>query len=177
LKENTKENSDGFSPMTINGVTYTDKKDAGTILTQEALKCTSVKPKELGEYRGFKMEIKYEPIFKQFRLYLTNNMVHSVELGNSPSGNITRIDNKLDDFNFHLERNIEELEEVKVQLEKAKEEVKKPFAQEQEYKEKTERLNELNRLLNLNEKDHDVIDDTPDELDNDSQIYKSDYER
>ena len=177
LKENTKENSDGFSPMTINGVTYTDKKDAGTILTQEVLKCTSVKPKELGEYRGFKMEIKYEPIFKQFRLYLTNNMAHSVELGNSPSGNITRIDNLLDDFNFHLDRNIEELQDVKIQLEKAKEEVKKPFAREQEYKEKTERLNELNRLLNLNEKDHDVIDDTPDELDNDSQIYKSDYER
>ena len=177
LKENTKENSEGFSPMTINGVTYTDKKEAGTILTQEALKCHSVEPIELGEYRGFKMEIKYVPYYQQFKLYLTNNMEHSLELGNSSSGNITRIDNLLDDFDFHLNSYIEELKDVEIQFEKAKEEVKKPFTQEQEYKEKTERLNELNRLLNLNEKTHDVVDDTPDDLDNDSQIYKSDYER
>lgn len=47
------------------------------------------------------------------------------------------------------------------QLETAKEEVKKPFAFENELKEKAERLNALNIELNLNEKDNAVIDDEP----------------
>ena len=65
---------------------------------------------------------------------------------------------------------------AKEQLIKAKEEINRPFPQEQELKDKSERLEKLNILLNLNEKTNEIIDDK-DELEEDNQPYKSDYER
>ena len=53
--------------------------------------------------------------------------------------------------------------ETIAQLETAKEEIKKPFAFEDELKEKTERLNALNIELNLNEKDTSVMDTEPEQ--------------
>ena len=59
------------------------------------------------------------------------------------------------------------LETVERQLETAKVEVKKPFAQESELAEKLKRLSALNALLNMDEKGGDAIgmDDTPEEGD------------
>ena len=53
--------------------------------------------------------------------------------------------------------------EITVQFENAKEEVKKPFAYEEELREKTERLNALNIELNLSEKDTPVMDTEPEQ--------------
>ena len=53
--------------------------------------------------------------------------------------------------------------ETIAQLEIAKEEIKKPFAFEDELKEKTEQLNALNIELNLNEKDTSVMDTEPEQ--------------
>ena len=68
-------------------------------------------------------------------------------------------------------------EETIAQLETAKEEVKKPFAFENELKEKTERLNALNIELNLNEKDNAVIDDEPEQSDEPAEKKSEDRER
>ena len=62
------------------------------------------------------------------------------------------------------------------QLETAKIEVEKPFAFEDELKEKTERLNKLNIELNLDEKDNTVIDDEP-EQNNDEQPERKNTDR
>ena len=57
------------------------------------------------------------------------------------------------------------LETVERQLETAKVEVTKPFAQEAELAEKLERLSALNALLNMDEKGGDALgmDDAPEE--------------
>jgi uncharacterized membrane-anchored protein YhcB (DUF1043 family) len=57
------------------------------------------------------------------------------------------------------------LETVERQLETAKAEVTKPFAQEAELAEKLERLSALNALLNMDEKGDDALgmDDAPEE--------------
>ena len=57
------------------------------------------------------------------------------------------------------------LENVERQLETAKVEVTKPFAQEAELAEKMERLSALNALLNMDEKGDDALgmDDAPEE--------------
>ena len=68
-------------------------------------------------------------------------------------------------------------EETIAQLETAKEEVKKPFAFEDELKEKTERLNALNIELNLNEKDNAVIDDEPEQNGEPAEKKSADRER
>ena len=84
---------------------------------------------------------------------------YKVDLGVDALGNLTRIENEIAKLPARLEAAKMRKEETITQLETAKEEVKKPFAFENELKEKMERLNALNIELNLNEKDNAVIDD------------------
>ena len=70
-------------------------------------------------------------------------------LGDSVHGNITRIDNALADLPNNLQAEKGQLENAGVQLENARAEVRKPFAQETELKIKEARLAQLNTELNL----------------------------
>jgi len=176
LKLNTKLNSEGFSPMIINNKEYKDKKEAGIALTEYVLNHPSKEPNLIGEYRGFKLESSYDSLFKQHKLSLVNNQDYSITLGDSASGNLTRIDNVLDNLSNGLNRTIDKLSEVKTQLEMAKEEVKRPFNQEQELKDKSKRLDEVDILLDLNEKTNIIIDEK-DDREKENQIYKEEYAR
>lgn len=51
------------------------------------------------------------------------------------------------------------MENLKVQLKNAKEEAQKEFPQEEELEEKVARLAELNVLLDMDKKDHVLLDD------------------
>ena len=79
-------------------------------------------------------------------------------MGSDPSGNITRINNALEGMGKQLEEAVARLENVEHQLETAKIEVVKPFAQEAELAEKLDRLAELNALLNMDEKGDEAVD-------------------
>ena len=76
-------------------------------------------------------------------------------------GNKTAAFEELSDGSLQAEQN--SLEETKTQLENARTELAAPFAREEELAEKTARLKELNILLNMDEKDKTLLDDTPDE--------------
>ena len=176
LNNNAPNNDEKFSSMIINGKEYFDKKEAGIALTDELLNHPSKEPKEIGEYRGFKLESYYDTFFHQHKLNLVNNLTHTVEMGSSSSGNLIRIDNVLASFQNKLDDCISDLENNKLQLIKAKEEMLRPFPQEQELKEKSKRLDELNILLSLNEKDNEIIDDKDENIE-ENQMYKNDLER
>lgn len=122
------------------------------------------------------MELEYNTLFKSFDLYLKNELRHCVVLGNDNLGNITRVNNVLDGISDKLKEAEIELENTKKQFENAKEECKRPFKQEQELKEKSKRLDEVNVLLNMNEKDKEVID-FDDNVEVESQRCNKDYER
>ena len=77
---------------------------------------------------------------------------YTVEVGADPAGNITRINNALENLGRHLEEAEQKLELLEDQLATAREEVKRPFPQEQELAEKSARLSELNTLLNMDER-------------------------
>jgi uncharacterized membrane-anchored protein YhcB (DUF1043 family) len=81
-----------------------------------------------------------------------------VEIGADPLGNLQRLSNALEGMDKRMGEVAQKLENVEHQLETAKVEVKKPFAQEAELAEKLERLTELNALLNMDEKGGDGID-------------------
>ena len=78
-------------------------------------------------------------------------------------GNITRIDNAIDNLEIRLNQAKADLDNIKKQLETAKVEVEKPFAQEDELKQKTARLNELNALLNVDKRENEIVGGEPDE--------------
>ena len=154
---------DKFCPMTLKGVTYTEKADAGEMLLAICKDYPMSAPTEIGSYRGFRMEIYYDTVNAHYCMNLCGKAKHKMDLGADALGNLTRIENELSKLPARLEAAKTKKAETIVQLETAKEEIKKPFAFEDELKEKTERLNALNIELNLNEKDTSVMDTEPEQ--------------
>ena len=154
---------DKFCPMTIKGVTFTEKAVAGEMLLAVCKENTLANPVEIGSYRGFRMEVYYDTLNTHYCLNLCGKAKHKVDLGADALGNLTRIENELSKLPARLEAAKTKKAETIAQLETAKEEIKKPFAFEDELKEKTERLNALNIELNLNEKDTSVMDTEPEQ--------------
>ncbi|WP_307720775.1 LPD25 domain-containing protein [Clostridioides difficile] len=154
---------DKFCPMTLKGVTYTEKAAAGEMLLAICKEYPLSAPTEIGSYRGFRMEIYYDTVNAHYCMNLCGKAKHKVDLGADALGNLTRIENELSKFPVRLEAAKTKKAETIAQLEIAKEEIKKPFAFEDELKEKAERLNALNIELNLNEKDTSVMDTEPEQ--------------
>jgi hypothetical protein len=160
---------DHFPPMKIGGILYAEKADAGKAIIEACKGMTSPDPVPLGEYRGFQMILSFDTFAKEYRVTLSGALSHTVALGTDIHGNITRLDNALERFSESLQSCEAKLEEAKTQLEAAQGEVDRPFPQEQEYTEKAARLKELNILLNMDEKDHEILDAEPDEGDMEPQ--------
>ena len=154
---------DKFCPMTLKGMTYTEKADAGEMLLAICKDYPMSAPTEIGSYRGFRMEIYYDTVNAHYCMNFCGKAKHKVDLGADALGNLTRIENELSKLPARLEAAKTKKAETIAQLETAKEEIKKPFAFEDELKEKTERLNALNIELNLNEKDTSVMDTEPEQ--------------
>ncbi len=152
-----------FCPMTLKGITYTEKAAAGEMLLAVCKEYPMAEPAEIGSYRGFKLEVFYDTFNAHYCLYLCGKAKHKVDLGTDPLGNLTRIENELAKIPAKLEAAKTKKAETMEQLETAKIEVEKPFAFEDELKEKSERLNALNIELNLDQKDPAVLDAEPEQ--------------
>lgn len=142
----------GFSPMVIKGVFYSNKKEAGNALLEAVKSCAEVSKTEIGEYRGFKLLVQYDPFTKHRQLYLRGALTHWVDIGESDTGNIVRIDNVISGLPKHLQECEQNLSDAKAELEVAKVEVTKVFPQEEELKSMITRLDELDALLRMDEK-------------------------
>ena len=155
LEAHTPADKEHFS-MTVLGQTYTERKEAGQAIINayDQLKDLSDKV-ELGEYRGFPMTlwVSDSGFSQKLQITLKHELSHSLEPGSDPSGNITRIDNALDSMKENLQKHQAELANLLQQTEDAKVEVKRPFPQEAELSEKSNRLNVLNVALNIGGKD------------------------
>lgn len=165
LEENTILNEDGFSKMKIKGVEYTDKEQVGKAILETCKTKTNPDLEEIGEYRGFKLELGFNSLEKQFTMTMKNKYSYSIFLGSDIYGNITRINNALDGIKDKIPDQKLRLEDIEKQLETAKIEVQKPFPKELELKEKMKKLEELNILLKIDEKEKQVLDASNDELD------------
>ena len=143
LEENTILNEDGFSKMKIKGVEYTDKEQAGKAILETCKTKTNPDLEEIGEYRGFKLELGFNSLEKQFTMTMKNKYSYSIFFGSDIYGNITRINNALDGIKDKIPDQKLRLEDIEKQLETAKIEVQKPFPKELELKEKMKKLEEL----------------------------------
>ena len=163
VEQHKPQGEDKFCPMTLKGMTYTEKADAGEMLLAICKDYPMSAATEIGSYRGFRIEIYYDTVKAHYCMNLCGKAKHKVDLGADALGNLTRIENELSKLPARLEAAKTKKAETIAQLETAKEEIKKPFAFEDELKEKTERLNALNIELNLNEKDTSVMDTEPEQ--------------
>ena len=147
VQENTNiENEEKFSPMILNGKQYSTKESAGKQILEMCSAKQETELEEIGEYRGLKMFLGIDSFDKKFVINLQGKYSYKVDLGNDIHGNITRIDNVITGFNKELETTKEKLEETKIQFENAKEAVEIPFDKEDELKQKSQELDEINNL-------------------------------
>ena len=163
VKENTHPNGDGFSPLTLAGITYADKKEAGAALLTMCQTMLSPEATQVGSYRGLTLELSFDTFAREYRLTMIGQLRHTVTLGTDVFGNLQRMDNVLEGLPIKEQTCREQLSNLQTQLETAKAEVQKPFPRETELNTKTARLEELNSLLNLDHKEPEIVDAEPDE--------------
>ena len=163
VKEHTRPNADGFSPLTLAGVTYADKKEAGAALLTMCQTMLSPEATQIGSYRGLTLELAFDTFAREYRLTMIGQLRHTVTLGTDVFGNLQRMDNALEGLPIKEQTCREQLSNLQTQLEIAKVEVQKPFPRETELNTKTARLEELNSLLNLDHKESEIVDAEPDE--------------
>ena len=139
--------------MEISGKVYTERKEAGAAIIEacKALKAAGTEGR-IGSYGAFELHSRFDNFDKVFRLSIKGAWNYSMEVGKDPQGNILRITNALAGIERALPQVERRLETLEQQLAQAKEEAKRPFAQEAELAEKSARLAELNSLLNMDEK-------------------------
>lgn len=149
--EHDSEGHEVFSPMTVNGRTFTDRKEAGAALIKAAIQSAIGNKNNavtIGEYKGFKLDV-YTDSAGKVNLYIKGKSSVSIIMSESEGGNITKINNALNNIEDRIVRCKDRIEALKKQIENSKTELTKPFPQEQELKDKLERQTELALLLNL----------------------------
>ena len=176
-KEHPKPLDDTFVGIEVKGVSYSEKAEGGQKIIEACKEMTSPDPVPLGKYRGFDLELSFEPFEKAYQVKIKGSLSRSVSLGTDAIGNITRIDNAIEKIPERLEAKKQELETVEQQFVTAKAEVEKPFDKEEELTEKTNRLGVLNGLLNVDKRENELVDGTPDEGDDIPVSKERGYER
>ncbi len=154
--------AEDFPGMTLCGISYAEKKDAGAALIETCKVQASPEPKEIGSYRGFALLLSYNTFGKAFRLALKGALSHTIDLSSDIHGNIQRMNNALEALPARLSVCEKALADLKQQMENSKTEIAKPFAQEEELKTKAARLAELDSLLNMDKKQNEALDVEPD---------------
>ena len=160
VKAHTAPNEDGFSPMTLAGKVYTEKKAAGAELLAMCQNMLTPEPTQVGSYRGLTLELSFDSFSQEYRLTMIGQLRHVVTLGTDVFGNIQRMDNLLESLSLKEQACREKLSDLHNQLETARVEVLKPFPREEELQTKLARLEELNALLNMDKREPEVVAET-----------------
>ena len=154
-----------FRGMVIKGVTYDEKKTAGERLVLACSELPNAEEKVIGSYRGFELSLRFDTFRSEYQALLKGQRKYTVPLGTDPLGNITRLDNSLNNFPERITAAENELTTLHQQQAAAQIEVEKPFPQEEELAEKSARLAELNAQLDVDEKSHEPEQDEEEQAD------------
>ena len=178
VEENTNiDNEEKFSTMILNEKQYNSKETAGKAILEICKEKKDIMPELIGEYRGLKMLLGIDRTINTYILLLQGKERYEIELGTDIRGNITRIENCIVGFGKELEDTKAMLEETQRQLDNAKEAVKAPFNKEEELKQLSKELEEINLSLNLDEKDKEILDDEEQEEKEESERKSQDLDK
>lgn len=162
VEENYK--PDNFQ-INVNGIIFTDKKEGSRALMDALYES---KPETVvAEYAGFKISMNPMVFLAGERsITLSCNGQYSIDIGQSASGNLTRIENFLEELPNREQRLVSRLEQLKLDYAVAQEEVKKPFEHAERLTSLLKEQTELNAELDLNKREEVIISDDKDEGDN-----------
>ena len=143
--------------ITVEDRVYTDRKEAGSAILAACAAMKIAKTEgQIADLGGFAISSRFDAFAQTFKLTIKRQSSYTIELGSDPAGNIQRILNALASIEKTLPQVERRLETLQQQLAEAKEEVQRPFPQEEELNEKSARLAELNALLDMDEKGDDA---------------------
>ena len=138
-----------FCGIEIRGMHFDDKLAAGERLLTSCQEMPSAEAVTIGSYRGFGLDLQFDSFRNEYQAILRGETSHFVSLGTDARGNLTRIDNALDNLPERVEQAENALQALYQQRDAAQAELEKPFPQEEELAVKSARLAELDSLLNM----------------------------
>lgn len=151
-------NPEQFS-ISVMGKVYTDKKEGGLAL-QNALHANKTDT-VVAEYAGLKISLN--PMITLMEVERSVTLAgagrYSMDIGDSASGIITRLDNFCKDFWEREERAANRLKQLQDDLAVAEEEIKKPFEYAQQLAELLKEQGELNAELDIGKREEVIMDD------------------
>lgn len=145
--ESYKQYSEEFTEMTINGATFTDKKDAANALLHTIRTVGSTDLPKIGTYKGFNMKVSFGDAYSVYYVTMVGKARYTWQVGQDPLGNLTRMENTLKSIGYVHEKAVHDLEVINRDIATAEEFVHSPWAREKELSEKSARLREVDRLI------------------------------
>lgn len=141
-----------FYPITIEGKTYDDRKQGAEVLKNKIIMNTGRlaegKNIEMGEYRGLKLSLTYDTINKRVKADLYGQKHYYCDLNpDTDIGNMTRLDNCIENIEKTIVAEQEKLARTKSELEQMKIDVEKPFPKAEELFAAETQLEEVHEQL------------------------------
>lgn len=143
-----------FQKIKIKDMLIVDKKQAGNAILLACKEYDGQDKKYIGEYRGFDLYIQFNSLSQYYIMSLKKELYYPVELGNDVYGNLTRIDNAIENIPKSLKVEKELLQNTLQQLHNAELEVEKPFEKEDELNNALKKLSKINKELDLDKKEN-----------------------
>lgn len=143
----------------LNGKLFDEREKAGAMLKSLYNKVPKGEELHVGTFKGFDLRLRKNLFYERYELLIHGNLKYTVELGDSPHGNMLRIENALNNIESKMSSIETKIDEFKRNMEQSRLEYEKPFPYEEELKCKLSRQFELNSLLDLNRKDDEIIVD------------------
>lgn len=165
-----------FQQIKIKDMLIVDKKQAGNAILLACKGYDGQDKKYIGEYRGFDLYIQFNSLSQYYIMSLKKELYYPVELGNDVYGNLTRIDNAIENIPKSLKVEKELLQNTLQQLHNAELEVKKPFEKEDELNDALKKLSKINKELDLDKKEN-ILDTSIQNDDKETNRNKRNLER
>lgn len=143
-----------FQQIKIKDMLIVDKKQAGNAILLACKGYDGQDKKYIGEYRGFDLYIQFNSLSQYYIMSLKKELYYPVELGNDVYGNLTRIDNAIENIPKSLKVEKEFFQNTLQQLHNAELEVEKPFEKEDELNNALKKLSKINKELDLDKKEN-----------------------
>lgn len=134
--------------ISIEGINYTTRPDAGAAMLSAISRCHNGETSEIGKYKGFKILVKKNYAGTDY-LILRGKADYILDSSTSPVGSMVKIENCFNNIQNYADSIEKNIEEAKRDMEQLETEYNKPFQYENELKEKLARQSELDAMLDL----------------------------
>jgi N12 class adenine-specific DNA methylase len=143
----------------ILGKRYTDKEDAGKMLTEVLTNMVDAGERtHIGSYKGFQLVAERTKFLNEIaNLHLVGHADRYTQMGDNTSGNIQRLDNLFKGLPTAITECQGAIERYEAEAEKVRAEIAKPYAYAERLDALKARSLELNDLLNMDKKTESVL--------------------